>query len=45
MTDIQIRYEIPDNAPDWLFQCIADGDWNGILEYVCGRRPSNIEVV
>lgn len=42
---ITVTYRVPDAAPPWFEQCVADGDRNGILEYAETLRVESVEVV
>ena len=37
-----VTYKVPDDAPEWFFQCAADGDWNGMLEYAMTLRADSV---
>jgi hypothetical protein len=41
---LTVVYPIPDDAPEWFFQCAEDGDWNGMLEYASGLRADYVKL-
>lgn len=43
MSELVVKYTIPENAPDWFFDCVRDGDWNGMLEYAMGLRADSVK--
>jgi hypothetical protein len=42
MKQLTVVYNVPDDAPEWFFRCVEDGDWNGILECAMGLRPESV---
>lgn len=44
MKELTVTYKVSDDAPDWLFDCITDGDWGGVLEYVVNLYPDKVKL-
>lgn len=44
MPKLTVVYDVPDNAPEWLFRCAEDGDWNGMLEYAMNAKVESVRL-
>lgn len=44
MKQLIVTYNVPDDAPEWFFNCVDDGDWNGMLEYAMGLAAELVRV-
>ena len=48
MTDslkLVVTYQVPDDAPEWFYQCAEGGDSNGMLEYAMGLHADAVRIV
>ena len=42
--ELVVTYRVPEDAPEWFFQCAEDGDWNGMLEYAMNLRADSVSL-
>ena len=39
-----VTYELPPDTPEWLYACLKDGDYSGVMEYMRYLHPEGIEL-